>query len=441
MSGRDRCSSSRANASVVRPLPSSPAAKIASIQCLCLKPPLFHSTSVRMKDEERERRRNLLWGLPASLILHALIVALAVYSLPKPPQQPQQEQTVNVALVPPPDQPKPKPAPAPPPKEPKAEKPPEPKVEKPPEQNVEKPQPTEKQLRKPPPIEVLKPVFQFGDKDSGPRKSLDGASAQDNSPSPAKDDASKPPVVPKPAENQPAAPADSDQPPDSTKAAEKPVTAAKDAESAEEKQATSSQELDKQQADKQEAGARDAEKQTEAAPTPLAATGGEIELPMSAETPKARPENAPKPSPAKVSKPRSGSAGRPNSQDAAVAASRGYSSLPGVRRLNSQSATGDALATTSMSGVPRDQRAGKLCASVLQQQLLDASYLPVLLPFVRLKAGNVLDAPDVAFRTTTGWYHLSFRCEVDTDATRVSSFAYRVGTVVSPEEAARFGLR
>ncbi|PZV38280.1 DUF930 domain-containing protein [Mesorhizobium kowhaii] len=394
-----------------------------------------------MKDEARERRRNLLWGLPASLILHALIAALVVYNVPRPPQQPQQEQAVNVALVPPPDQPKP--APAPPPKDPKAKKPPEPKVEKPPEQNVEKPQPPEKQPRKPSPIEVLKPVFQFGDKDTGPRKSLDGASARDNSPSPAKDDDSKPPVVPKPAENQPAAPADSDQPPASTKAAEKPVTATKDAEPAQEKQATSTQELDKQQADKQEAGARDAEKQTEAAPTPLAAGGGdgEIELPMSAETPKPKPANAPKPGPSKVSKSGSESAKRPSSTAATADASRAYSGLPGVRKLNSQSATGDALATTSMSGVSRDQRAGKLCASVLQQQLLDASYLPVLLPFVRLKAGNILDAPDVAFRTTTGWYHLSFRCEVDTDATRVSSFAYRVGTVISAEEAARFGLR
>ena len=80
---------------------------------LILMPPLFHSTSVRMKDETRDRRRDLLWALPASLILHALIIALLVYGLPRPPQQPQEEQAVNVTLVPPPDQPKPKPAPPP----------------------------------------------------------------------------------------------------------------------------------------------------------------------------------------------------------------------------------------------------------------------------------------------------------------------------------------
>ncbi|WP_428339720.1 hypothetical protein [Mesorhizobium amorphae] len=105
-----------------------------------------------MKGETEERRWNLVWALPASLILHALIAALLVYSLPRPAQQPDQEQPVNVALVPPPEQPKPKPPPQP--KEPKAEKPPEPKPEKPPEQKVEKP--PEKQPPKPPPIAVLR---------------------------------------------------------------------------------------------------------------------------------------------------------------------------------------------------------------------------------------------------------------------------------------------
>lgn len=85
-----------------------------------------------MKGETGEWRRNLLWGLSASLILHAFIAALLIYGLPRSSQEPQQEQPITVALVPPPDQPKPKPVP-PPPKQPKAEKPPEPKVEKPPE--------------------------------------------------------------------------------------------------------------------------------------------------------------------------------------------------------------------------------------------------------------------------------------------------------------------
>ncbi|MER8981596.1 DUF930 domain-containing protein [Mesorhizobium sp. M0870] len=361
-----------------------------------------------MKDETRQRRRTLLWALPASLILHALIAAFLIYGLPVPPQQPQEEQPVNVALVPPPEQPKPKPAPVPPPKEAKAEKPPEPKVEKPPEPKVEKPSPPEKQPSKPSPVEVLKPVFQFGDKDTGPRKSLDGGSAQDNSPSPTKDDASKPPVAPKQAENKSAEP---------TQDTEKPETP--------------TQEMDKQLADKQE---------PEASPTPLAAGEGEIELPTSAEAPKPKPANTPKPGPSKVSKSGSGDAGKPSSKEVAVAKSRTYSGLPGVHRLYSQGATGDTSATTSMAGVPRGKRAAQLCASALQQQLLDASYFPELIPSVPLKAGNILDAPDVAFRTTTTWYHLGFRCEVDTDATKVLSFNFRVGPVIPPDQWVRLGL-
>ena len=81
-----------------------------------------------MKTETSERRRTLLWALPASLILHALIAAFLVYGLPIPAQQPQEEEPVNVALVPPPEPPKPKPAAA---KEARGEKQPEKKVEKP----------------------------------------------------------------------------------------------------------------------------------------------------------------------------------------------------------------------------------------------------------------------------------------------------------------------
>ena len=124
----------------------------------------------------------------------------------------------------------------------------------------------------------------------------------------------------------------------------------------------------------------------------------------------------------------------------AVAISRAYSGLPGVSRLYSQDATGDAVATTSMAGVPRDQRAAKLCASALQQQLLDASYVPDLVPFVPLEVGNILDVPKAAFHARTTWYRLSFRCEIDTNATTVLSFTFRVGPAIPPDEWARLGL-
>ena len=357
-----------------------------------------------MKDETVERRRTLLWALPASLILHALVTAFLVYGLPSTPQKPQDEQAVNVELVPPPDQPKPKPVPTPSPKKPEAEKPPEPKVEKPPEQKAEKPPAPENPSK----IEVLKPVFQFGDKDTGPRKSLDGASAQDNAPPPAKDDDSKPPVVPKDAETKAAASPDSGE---SAKVDQKPAAAAKDIEPT----------------------------QDAAAPaTPLTAAGGdgEIELPTSAQAPQARPENAPKS--AKVSKPVIDDAKTPSSAD--VVAARAYSGLPGVRKLYSKGATGSAFATTAMDGMTRDQRVDNLCASAMQQQLLDASYFPDLVPRIPVKTGNVFDVPNATFHAQGRWYWLSFRCESDTDATKVLSLNLRVGAAIPPDEQARLGL-
>ncbi|MEP6565823.1 MAG: DUF930 domain-containing protein [Mesorhizobium sp.] len=322
-----------------------------------------------MKDEARNLRRNLLWALSASLILHGLIIALLIYRLPKPPEQPSEEQAVDVALVPP------KPAPAPPPQQAKTEKPPEPKVEK--------LKPQEKAPTGPSPVEVLKPVFQYSDKDTGPRKSLDGSSEQDGSPAASND--------------------------------------------AEPRQ-------DKQEAGKQ-AAIEDSDK-VAAAPMASADSDAEIALPTSSQVPQPRPQNGL----AKVSKPVSGGLAQPSSKDAAVATLKGSSSLPGVRRAYSQNATGDALATTSMAGVSRNQRASKLCTSALEQKLTETSYRPALVPLVPLYAGNVLDVPDTAFRTRTGWYNLGFRCEVDTNATKVLSFAFRVGTAIPPDEWAGLGL-
>jgi len=366
-----------------------------------------------MKDKMQERRRRLLWALPTSLLLHALVVALLIYGLPRPPQRPPEEQAVSVALVPPPEPPKPKPSPAPSPKNLKAEKPPEQKTEKPPQPEKQPPKPAE--------IAILKPVFQFGDKDTGARKSLEGNSVQDNGPAPAKNDDSKAPVEAKDAENKSTAPSDSGEQADAIRN--------------EENQDTPAQKIDKQEAD-----VRDADKQIAAAPLVAPGAGDEVELPNSAEAPKPRPVKAPKLNFTKVPKPGSRSAKSAGSTDKPVAASQGYSGLPGVRKLYSQDATGDPLATTSMAGVPREQRAARLCASELQQQLLAVSYFPSLVPLVPLKAGNVVDVPDTAFRTRTTWYNLGFRCEVDTAATKVLSFTYQVGTAIPPEQWARLGL-
>ncbi|MER9346872.1 DUF930 domain-containing protein [Mesorhizobium sp. M0227] len=385
-----------------------------------------------MKGETGERRRHLLWALPASLILHALIAAFLVYGLPRPEQQPaQQEQPVNVAIVPPPEKPKPKPAPKPP--EPTPEK----KAEKPPEQ---KPPP---EPPKPPDDQVLKRVFQYGQKDTGPEKSLDGSSAKPNTPSPAKDEAPKPPVAPTPAPTQPAPAATPQQKAEPSKSDEKPATVAPDEKPAqsEEKQATEN--TDKQQPDKQELAPQPAEKHAVVTPKPLAAETGDKPAPP-ASTGKAKPKTKPAKTmtfkPARAFKAPIGNAGRSNPTNNDVAGSPIYSGLPGVRKLYSQGATGNAFATSSMENVPRGQRVATLCGNVLSRELQSADYTVKWVPTITLDKGNVLNPAQAAFSTRNTWYNLNFRCEVDPDATRVLSFNFRVGSLVPPGEWASRGF-
>jgi len=381
-----------------------------------------------MNGKIREWVRNWRWALAASLILHALIGAFLFFGVPRSEQQPdQQEQPVNVAIVPPPEKPKPKPAPKPP--EPKAEK----KAEKPPEQ---KPPP---EPPKTPDDHVLKRVFQYGQKDTGPEKSLDGSSAKPNTPSPAKDEAAKPPVVPTPAPTQPAAPATPQQQTEPSKPDEKPATAAPDEKPAqsEEKQAT--EDTDKQQPDKQEAAPQTDEEQAVVAPKPLAAEAGNKPAPAAG---KAKPKPAKTMSfkSARAFKAPSGKAGKSSPANTAAAGSPIYSGLPGVRKLFSQGATGDAFATSSMENVPRGQRVATLCGNVLSQELQSADYSIKWVPTIQLDKGNVLNPPLAAFSTRNTWYNLNFRCEVDADATRVLSFNFRVGSIVPPGEWASRGF-
>ncbi len=391
-----------------------------------------------MKDDRQVRRWDLVWGLPASLVLHALLAAVLIYGLPMPAPQMEEQQAVSVTFVPPPDEPKPKPPPKQPeaekPPVPKVEKPPEPKLEKPPEPKAEKPPPPAvptpaMQQPKPSPIEVLKPVYEFGDKDAGPRKSLDGSSARDNSPAPSKDEDPKPPMPATSAEDKSAASPGSEQQPDAADDGEK--------QAAPDKPATPDQEAAMQPTEEQGLVSDDADKQAGTEPAPLAGDA-EVALPAMAEVPQPRPAAAQRR--VKFSKPGGGSTNARNSTGLPAAKSERYSELPGVRVLRSDIATGDAGATTSMAGVPRDQRVAKLCASELQQKLVSASYFPNLVPLVSLKIGNVLDVPDAAFRTRSTWYNLTFRCEVDDDATRVISFGLDVGSVIPPEEWGRLGL-
>jgi hypothetical protein len=81
-------------------------------------------------------------------------------------------------------------------------------------------------------------------------------------------------------------------------------------------------------------------------------------------------------------------------------------------------------------------RGSTLCVSELREQLLRNAppYFADLLPSSPLGNGTVIDVPGVAFRANGQWRDLSYRCEVDADATKVVSFAFRIGNPIPRSE-------
>ncbi|WP_283194222.1 DUF930 domain-containing protein [Rhizobium sp. AN80A] len=412
------------------------------------------------------------WGVVASVLLHVAIVAGFLVRLPQPTPPPQEE-TVNVEMVPPPEEkkpeekkpeeqaalkvpeepkpeekkpeqpaaaqkpaaeqkpeeqkaeqkppeppkeeakaepppppPSPKPpeekppeAPKPPEEKPAEEKPPEPKPPEPPppekppeekppeEQKAEeppKPDPAEQAKAdqqpkgpdgKPQPIRPLRPVFEFGDKASGPRKAEDGdASSEAGKPAGAPD-AEKPTDDPVSAGK----PEADDKPP------AKPIP-----------DDINLPQVDVANTLQQNNG------------PPAEATGV-----VTTDIMQAKPTETAKPDPAATATPAA-------------------DQLTKVKKLYSQNDTGGAVARTAIDGMPRGMRIAELCTTELREQLRRSpqGFRPELLPSYRLQQGNVLEIKRGAFRASSRWYDMSFRCEVDTEGTKVVSFAYDVGAAI-----------
>jgi hypothetical protein len=371
------------------------------------------------------------WGVFASALLHLTVAAFFLLKLPEQSPKPPEEETLQVDLVPPPEEKKPeekKPEETKPPEEkkpeekkaeekkpvekppapPKAEKPPvPPKAEKPPppppapppppleetKPSEEKPKPEAEQPKaqeqnkqasgqqgKPQTLQPLRRVFEFGDKDTGPQKSETG----DASVAGAKPPSSVP--EPTPAETE--------------AAGKKPVS-----------------------------------EEPPANPVPK-----DIELPQ-VETADIHPE---KNGPAaeaigeaktdfEQAKPPEGA--KPETKETAKLEKP--NELTEAKTLFSQKGTSDPVAKTAMGDLPRGVRVGQLCSTELGEQLKHSSsdYRPQVLPSYRLPRGTVLDVRRGAFGAIGGrWYNVSFRCEVDADATKVVSFAFDVGSAVPRSE-------
>ncbi|RWX78581.1 DUF930 domain-containing protein [Neorhizobium lilium] len=383
-----------------------------------------------MSEDRRHSYGKIGWGVGVSVLLHMLVVAAFLVRLPLPVSEPPKEETVEVELVPPPqpqpepkepetpklklpkpEEPKPEEAkkeepPPPPPEAPKVEEaqkqeppPPPPKPPEPPKQEAKQPEPPpprpakqeepaadQAQQGKPQPLDVLRPVVEFGDKDSGPRKALDGNSSAEQGPQP-----DQAPTE----EKADAAAADAPPPPD--KAEETQGNPVPD---------ISVPEISASSANPQAQG--------------NAGVALPDEVKAALVTPAPKPDVKPSTKPKPVT----------------------TADLPEVKRLFSTNDTGEGVARTAMGNIPRDIRASQLCSTELKEQLRHGSpsYSPELLPSYRLPSGTVMEVQRGAFRADAQWYDLSFRCELDDKVTKVVSFGFTVGPPVPQSQWRKRGF-
>lgn len=370
-----------------------------------------------MEKTPSKRWGRLGGGLVVSILLHLVAFAVLFVEMPEPMSQPEPEESVAVEIVPPPEEKEPEPekteepepappkqeqAAAPPPPPPAPQPPPPESVPTPPERPAEQP-PVEEAANEEqaPPMPVLRPVIQFGEKDAGPRQDTSGDAVEE---------AAKPAETP-PEESEP--PADK---PETAPAEEEKTAEADEPEGTPMPDDITLPEVDTGQDGAEADGAKPAEK-----PEETTVAFARQTPPKKPEPPVAEPKAAEKPT---------------------TEATPAKAELDEVKTLYSTSLSGDAAAMTAMSDVPRPDRADQLCVTELREQLRHGTpaYRPELLPSFRLQDGNVLEVNKAAFRAAGQWFDLRFRCEIDTDATRVLSFAFEVGRSIPKSEWKRYGF-
>ncbi|WP_105437692.1 DUF930 domain-containing protein [Neorhizobium sp. T25_13] len=377
-----------------------------------------------MTDLSGKPRGDIRWGIPASILVHVVFAAALFFHLPVDQSEPQKEETVQVEIVPPPEEPeKPKPEekkaeekkpeeakpeetkppepanqeeakkaePTPPPEPPKQEEakkaePPPPPPPAPEEKPTEPPSPEEAKKQ---PLPAQRPVFEFGEKDAGPKKSLTGNASKETTSPPAESKVDAKSV--------------------------EPVKQAKEAPAVVEAPPANPVPDDIQLPEVGIAAANGLQNGPIAGTSPDAAKTEIVTAPPIA-SPKSDTSKTPPP-------------GKPVE-------------LTEAKTLFSPSATDDPIATIAMGSIPRSVRAGQLCWTELNLQLRHSpqSFRPEIVPVYELSSGSVLEIKRSEFRANAQWYDLRFRCEVNEDATKVISFAFEVGKPVPRSEWRKRGF-
>jgi hypothetical protein len=382
----------------------------------------FHLTSTAMTDELEKRRSDMGWGIPASILLHVVFAFVLFFHLPLDFSEPQKEESVNVEIVPPPEEPEkkaeeqPKAAEEPQPEEVKKEEVPPPPPEPPKQEEAKKeeppsPEPEQKPEEQPPaneqargqPIPVLRPVFEFGEKDAGPRKAGDGNSPEEGaarSPPETEPDA-KPAELPKPPAEEPPG----------TEAAEvsKPATV--------------------QQEPAEAPPANPVPDDIQLPEMDVTAVNPEQDGPISQAAPADTTMAIVAAQPA-----------APKTEPIETPPAEKPAELTEAKTLFSKHMTNDPVAKIAMAGIPRAARVGELCSTELVEQLRHTSYQPDYYPRMGLPYGTVLHVKEAGFRADGQWFNVTYRCEVNEDATKVLSFAFKVGAPVPRSEWRKRGF-
>ncbi|WP_345774864.1 DUF930 domain-containing protein [Rhizobium sp. K102] len=333
--------------------------------------------------EAAKQRPEIGWGVGASVLLHVPLIALLIFGLPKIEPKPPEDESVKVELVPPPEA-----------KKPEEKKPEEkPKEEQKPQQQAKaEPPPPPPAPRSPPPparVKGMTPVFEFGDKDSGPTKTANGNASEgemDNTP------------VPPPASSGEAQP---EHLPDTAKST-RPVD------------------------------------QPPGKPIPK-----EVNLPEIAPAAIHPERDAPAPSSEEART--SFETEKPATKPATQSDQMSKTSLPEVKTLFSRYATDDPVARTALGNMSRGERMNDLCTTELTQQIEHVSpkyrgpEIPRYRPFTNQTIIQVLETG--RFRVDGNWYSVQFECEVDADATKILSFAFKLGGLIPRSQYAKYKIR
>ncbi|TYC55708.1 DUF930 domain-containing protein [Rhodobacterales bacterium] len=424
-------------------------------------------------------RRFLLWGLAISIALHvvAALVLMDRISGYEPASQPQ---AVEVELVPPPEQEEDVP-PAVQPEEQVPELPEPPEQPKQQEEATQEetqpappppppPPPSEEQAaeatEQPPAPTVMQPVEQFGEEDTAPQDAEEGEPAEDavtdadaqpdDAPGEAgtADDASE--TEPDPlqeagqSEDEAAAAPEAEDPeqaPESETAEDQTADAQPSEEPAPEEQTPEEQTPEEQAEEEQVPDETAAEEEPVQTPSsedgvPLAEEGepadetfGTVGRIVTSAVPNR------KPSPPRASASTSNGQGRQGEGQSSGQSSARRGNLLPARELFSRTLLDEPSAQTAMRGMTPGQRLNLLCMTELRAQISVVSSVPPdMLPSFRPPAGTVLEPRNAAFRSLGRWFNVAFRCETDSEVTRVEKFSFKIGNEIPQSQWGSRGL-